>query len=31
MTGEDYEKTIKYCKKATEAMKANNEAWHYYS
>ena len=31
MTGEDFDKTIKYCRNATEVGKTNNEAWHYYS
>ena len=31
MTPEDFDKTIRYCKKATEVVQNNNEAWHYYS
>jgi hypothetical protein len=31
LTGEDFEKSVRYCKKATEVVKANKEAWHYYS
>ena len=31
LTGEDFDKTLSYCKKATEVVKANKEAWHYYS
>lgn len=31
ITGEDFEKVIGYCKKATEVVKSNNEAWHFYS
>lgn len=31
LNGQDFDKTIRYCKKATEVVKTNNEAWHYYS
>jgi hypothetical protein len=31
LTGEDFDKTIKYCKKATEVANNNKEAWHYFS
>lgn len=31
ITDEDFERTISFCKKATEVMKTNNDAWHYFS
>ena len=31
LTGEDFDKTIEYCQKATEVVVNNKEAWHYYS
>ena len=31
LTGEDFDKTIDYCKKATEVVHNNKEAWHYFS
>ena len=31
LNGQDFDKTIRYCKNATEVVKTNNEAWHYYS
>ena len=31
MTGEDFDKAIRYCRRATEVVTHNNEAWHYYS
>jgi hypothetical protein len=31
LTGEEFDKTITYCKKATEVVSNNKEAWHYFS
>lgn len=31
LTGQDFDKTIRYCKQATEIVKTNNDAWHYFS
>jgi hypothetical protein len=31
MTDDDFKKAIQNCKKATEVVKTNREAWHYYS
>lgn len=31
LTAADFDKSIKYCEKATEIVRTNNEAWHYYS
>ena len=31
LTGQDFEKTIEYCNKATKIIETNNDAWHHFS